>query len=87
MLMGVGLKMMIADPLDTDLMEVVRIIEERDESTEISKAYLSINDKVANMEDITADMFNMEDPEQKAIWKTVQILMNQVIYADSYLEQ
>lgn len=87
MLMGVGLKMMIADPLDKDLMEVVRIIEERDESTEISKTYLTISDKVANMEDITADMFNMDDPEQKAIWKTVQILMNQVIYADSYLEQ
>jgi len=87
MLMGVGLKMMIADPLDKDLMEVVRIIEERDESTDISKAYLSISDKVANMEEITIDMFDLNDPEQQAIWKTVQILMNQVIYADSYLEQ
>jgi cobalamin-dependent methionine synthase I len=87
MLMGVGLKMMIADPLDKDLMEVVRIIEERDESTDISKAYLSISDKVSNMEEITIDMFDLNDPEQKAIWKTVQILMNQVIYADSYLEQ
>lgn len=87
MLMGVGLKMMIADPLDTGLMEVVRIIEERDDSTELSKVYLSISDKIANMEEVTADMFNMDDPEQKAIWKTVQILMNHVIYADSYLEQ
>jgi hypothetical protein len=39
------------------------------------------------MEDITADMFNLDDPEQTAIWKTVQILLNQVIFADSYLEQ
>ncbi len=87
MLMGVGLKMMIADPLDTELMEVVRIIEEKDESTELSKSYLSISEKIANMEEITSDQFNLEDPEQDAIWKTVQILMNQVIYADSYLEQ
>jgi len=87
MLMGVGLEMMIADPLDTELMEVVRIIEERDETTEIAKSYLAISDKIANMEEITADMFNMQDAEQKAIWKTVQILMNHVIYADSYLEQ
>jgi hypothetical protein len=29
----------------------------------------------------------MNDPEQIAIWKTVQILQNKVIYADSYLEQ
>lgn len=87
MLMGVGLQMMIADPLDKELMEVIRVIEERDESTDISKAYLGISDKVANMEEITADDFDLSDPDQKAIWKTVQILMNQVIYADSYLEQ
>ena len=87
MLMGVGLEMMIADPLDTELMEVVRIIEERDESTEIGKTYLAISDKVANMEEITSDMFNLEDDQQSAVWKTAQILMNQVIYADSYLEQ
>lgn len=87
MLMGVGLNTMIADPLDTELMEIIRIIEQRDESTAIGKAYLSISDKVANMEEITADQFDMDDPEQASIWKTVQILMNQVIYADSYLEQ
>jgi hypothetical protein len=29
----------------------------------------------------------MNDPEQAKIWKTVQILLNKVIYADSYLEQ
>jgi hypothetical protein len=39
------------------------------------------------MEEITANDFDMGDKEQEAIWKTVQILMNQVIYADSYLEQ
>ncbi len=87
MLMGVGLQMMIADPLDKELKEVIRVIEERDESTEISKTYLGISDKVGNMEEITADDFDLSDPEQKAIWKTVQILMNQVIYADAYLEQ
>jgi hypothetical protein len=87
MLMGVGLDTMIADPLDTELMEIIRIIENRDESTALGKAYLAINDKVAAMEEITVDLFDMSDPEQAAIWKTVQILMNDVIYADSYLEQ
>ncbi|NIW44357.1 MAG: dihydropteroate synthase [Gammaproteobacteria bacterium] len=87
MLMGVGLEMMIADPLDEDLKEVIRIIEERDDSTDLGKAYLTISDKIENMEEITIDLFDLDDPEQKAIWKTVQILMNEVIYADSYLEQ
>ncbi len=87
MLMGVGLEMMIADPCDEDLQEVIRVIENRDESTAKNKVILSICDKVAEMEEITADMFDLNDPEQEAIWKTVQILMNHVIYADSYLEQ
>jgi hypothetical protein len=33
------------------------------------------------------DDIDMSDPEQVAIWKTIQILMNKVIYADSYLQQ
>ena len=30
---------------------------------------------------------DMSDPEQAAIWKTVQILLNKVIYAEGYLTQ
>ncbi len=87
MLMGAGLKMMIADPLDTKQMEVIRIIEERDEKTAVGRFYLKIHDRVAAMEEITADDVDMADPEQVAIWKTIQILLNKVIYADGYLQQ
>lgn len=87
MLMGAGLQMMIADPLDTELMNVVRVIEERDESDAIGKAYLKIADRFAAMEHPEVDDFDLSDPEQAAIWKTVQILLNKVIYADGYLEQ
>ena len=87
MLMGVDLQVIIADPLDESLRETIRIIEERDDSTPVGKLYLMINDKIANMEEITINDIDTSDPQQMAIWKTVQILMNQVIYADSYLEQ
>jgi 5-methyltetrahydrofolate corrinoid/iron sulfur protein methyltransferase len=87
MLMGVGLEMMIADPLDQGFSETIRIIEERDDSSAKGKVYLTIHDKIANMEEITTNDFDLNDPDQSAIWKTVQILLNQVIYADSYLEQ
>jgi hypothetical protein len=30
---------------------------------------------------------DLNDPSQVDIWKTVQILLNKVIYADSYLQQ
>jgi cobalamin-dependent methionine synthase I len=87
MLMGAGLKMMIADPLDTQQMDVIRIIEQRDASTAVGRLYLKIHDHVAAMEEITADDVDMSDPEQVAIWKTIQILLNKVIYADGYLQQ
>jgi 5-methyltetrahydrofolate corrinoid/iron sulfur protein methyltransferase len=87
MLMGAGLQMMIADPLDNDLLEVIRIVEERDESTPVGALYVKIHDRVAAMEHPEISDIDMSDPEQAKIWKTVQILLNKVIYADSYLEQ
>jgi hypothetical protein len=39
------------------------------------------------MEEPTVDDVDMGDPDQVAIWKTVQVLLNKVIYADGYLEQ
>jgi 5-methyltetrahydrofolate corrinoid/iron sulfur protein methyltransferase len=87
MLMGAGLQMMIADPLDKDLMETIRVIEERDGSVPTGSLYLKIADRVAAMEEPSLDDVDMSDPEQVAIWKTVQILLNKVIYADAYLAQ
>jgi len=87
MLMGAGLQMMIADPFDEEQKDVVRIVEERDESTAVGRLYLKLHDRVAAMEEPTIDDVDMSDPEQAAIWKTVQILLNKVIYADSYLQQ
>jgi len=87
MLMGAGLQMMIADPMDDDLKNVIRIIEQRDTSTPVGRLYLTLHDRIAAMEELTPDDVDMSDPEQAAIWKTVQILLNRVIYADSYLQQ
>ncbi len=87
MLMGVGLKMIIADPFDEAQNEVIRIIEQRDDSTSTGKLYLAIGDRIAAMQEPSIDDVDMADPEQVAIWKTVQILLNKVIYADSYLQK
>jgi cobalamin-dependent methionine synthase I len=87
MLMGVGLQMMIANPMDEKLKETVRVVEQRDESTAVGRLYLKIADRIAAMEEPSIDDVDLSDPEQAAIWKTVQILLNKVIYADSYLDQ
>jgi len=85
MLMAAGLDAAILDPLDEAQKEVLRIIEERDDSTPVGKLILNIYDATAAMEDLEPEAVDMSDPEQAAIWKTYRILKNQVIYADSYL--
>jgi 5-methyltetrahydrofolate corrinoid/iron sulfur protein methyltransferase len=85
MLMAASLDSAIADPLDAAQNEVIRIIEQRDDSTGIGRAYLALYDAVAGMEEFTPDHVDMHDPDQVAIYKTVRILENKVIYAHSYL--
>ena len=87
MLMGVGLKMMIANPMDEKQNETIRIIEQRDDRTPIGRLYIKIADRIDAMEEPTIDDIDMKDPEQVAIWKTIQILLNKVIYAEGYLAQ
>jgi len=87
MLMGAGLEMMIADPFDEKQNEVIRVIEERDDSTALGKLYLKLHDATESMEEITKADIDESDPEQVAVWKSVQVLLNKVIYADSFLEQ
>jgi 5-methyltetrahydrofolate corrinoid/iron sulfur protein methyltransferase len=85
MLMAAGLDAAILDPLDQDLMRTISIVENRDDSTPVGAFYIKLYDAVAAGESLTPDQVDMSDPEQVAIWKTVQVLENKVIYTDSYL--
>ncbi|HLB63247.1 MAG TPA: dihydropteroate synthase [Anaerolineales bacterium] len=85
MLMAVGLDGAILDPLDSKLMDIIRIVDTRDASTPVGALYLKLHDTVAAGEELQADSVDMADLEQLEIWKTVQILLNKVIYTDSYL--
>jgi 5-methyltetrahydrofolate corrinoid/iron sulfur protein methyltransferase len=85
MLMGAGLDMVIADPFDNELMDAIRVVEERDQSTAMGKLYVTLHDRVAAMEELQQEDVEMDDPDQAAVWKTVQVLLNKVIYTDQYL--
>lgn len=85
MLMAAGVDYVIADPLDTDLREFIRIVENRDDSTSVGGLILKLYDKTVAMEKLAAEDVDMSDPEQVAIFKTAQILYNDIIYTDSYL--
>jgi 5-methyltetrahydrofolate corrinoid/iron sulfur protein methyltransferase len=85
MLMAAGLDAVIADPLDRELMEVIRIIENRDDSTPVGKLLLALYDATAAQAELEPSQVDMKDPDQVAIWKTVQVLLNKVIFTESYL--
>lgn len=85
MLMAAGLDAAILDPLDKELVEVIRIVESRDDSTPVGALYLKLFDAVAAVEELQPEQVDMSDPAQVEIWKTTQVLLNRVIYTDSYL--
>jgi 5-methyltetrahydrofolate corrinoid/iron sulfur protein methyltransferase len=85
MLMAVGIDAAILDPLDRELMEAMRIVEQRDESTAVGRLYLKLFDAVAAGGELEPTDVDMNDSAQADIWKTVQVLLNKVIYTDSYL--
>jgi 5-methyltetrahydrofolate corrinoid/iron sulfur protein methyltransferase len=85
MIMGTGIDMVIADPLDDDLREFIRVVEARDESTALNRLLITLHDRVAGMEELQPEDVDMSDPEQVAVWRTVQVLLNKVIYTDAYL--
>jgi 5-methyltetrahydrofolate corrinoid/iron sulfur protein methyltransferase len=85
MLMAAGVDYAILDPLDEELKGFIRIVNERDDSTSVGGLLLTLYDKTAGMDRLSADDVDMNDPEQVDIFKTVQILYNDIIYTDSYL--
>ena len=85
MLMAAGLDTAIADAEDEELKEVLRIVDERDGSTGVGQLLINLYDATAAMEELDPDLVDMDDPDQSDIYKTVRILTNQVIFADSYL--
>ncbi|HET7090689.1 MAG TPA: dihydropteroate synthase [Anaerolineae bacterium] len=85
MLMAAGVDAAILDPLDRELMEAIRIVEQRDESTPVGALYLKLFDAIAAGAELEPGDVDMGDSQQVEIWKTVQVLLNKVIYTDSYL--
>jgi len=85
MLMGAGLDAVVMDPLDAEARAFMRIVKERDRRTPLSRLLLRLHDVTAAEAELDISAVDGDDPRQVAVYKTVEILTNQVIYADSYL--
>jgi 5-methyltetrahydrofolate corrinoid/iron sulfur protein methyltransferase len=86
MLVAAGMDAPILNSLDDELMETIRIIENRDDSTPKRKLYLALYGSVEREEEFNSEIADMSDPEQSSIVKTIQILENKTLYAHKYLE-
>ena len=71
--------------MDRDLLEFIRVIEERDSSTPFNSLLLKLRDRTEAMEELQPEDVDMDDPPQVEVWKTIQVLLNKVIYTDAYL--
>ena len=85
MMAGAGLDSAIADPLDEKLMEVVKILADRDDSTVKGKLYLDLYDAYQTGEQLDTSAVDMSDPEVSDIVKTIRIMQNETLYAHGYL--
>jgi 5-methyltetrahydrofolate--homocysteine methyltransferase len=85
MLLAAGLDALVANPLDPYLMEVIRVVRERDVATAYDRVLLRLYD-VSNAEvELDPASIDQSAPDQVNLFKTVQVLTNKLIYADSYL--
>ena len=62
MLMGAGLDSAIADPLDAEQNEFIRIVEQRDDSTPLGRLVVALYDATAAMEELDAGLVDDDDP-------------------------
>jgi cobalamin-dependent methionine synthase I len=85
MLLAAGVDALVANPLDPDLLEVIRVVRDRDVATAYDRLLVRLYDVTKADVELDVASVDQSDPEQVNLFKTVQVLTNTMIYADSYL--
>jgi 5-methyltetrahydrofolate corrinoid/iron sulfur protein methyltransferase len=86
MLLAAGLDALVANVLDPDLMETIRVVRERDIVTGYDRLLLRLYDVTKADVELDVASIDSSDLDQVSLFKTYQILTNKLIYADSYLQ-
>lgn len=85
MVLAAGIDALVLNPLDPDLMEALRLLLERDPTTGYDRLLLRLYDVAKAEVDLEPSFVDQSDPEQVNLYKTVQVLNNDLLYADGYL--
>ena len=85
MMLGAGLDSAIMNPMDKELMHTLHIIDSGDKSTPAAELYLELYNAYAASEKFDTSTINKDDPELRDIARTIQVLQDELLYADGYL--
>ena len=85
MLLAAGVDALVANPLDRDLLDVIRVVIERDPSTAYDRLLIRLFDVTKAGLELDIASIDPADRDQVRLFKTVQVLTNKLLYADSYL--
>ena len=84
MMLAAGIDALVANPLDPDLLDVMRVVLDRDPTTAYDRLLLRLFDVTKAEVELDPSFADPSDPEQTKLLRTVQVLNNELLYADSY---
>jgi 5-methyltetrahydrofolate corrinoid/iron sulfur protein methyltransferase len=85
MLLAAGIDGVAVNCLDPGLADTLRVVIHRDPANTYDRLLLRLYDVTKAEVEMDPGFVDTSDPEQVKLWKTVQVLTNQLLYADSYL--
>lgn len=85
MLLAAGVDALVANVLDPDLLDVLRIIQERDPVTAYDRLLVRLYDVTRAEAELEPAFVDQADPEQVKLYKTARVLNNELLYAGGYL--
>jgi len=85
MVLAAGIDAVVLNPLDPELMDALRVLVGRDPTTGYDRLLLRLYDVTKAEVDLEPSFVDRADPEQVNLYKTIQVLNNDLLYAGGYL--
>lgn len=86
MAMGCGLDSAIVDAFDSELLRVIRVVENQTPEKEADKVLINLHNLMQVFGELEDLSYNPDNTAEVEIYKTAEILFNKNIYAHNYAE-
>lgn len=83
---GCGLDSAIVDSFDSELLRINKVLETGVAEKDVDKLYLNLFEMCVNFGELSDIEYNKESKREVDIFKTAQILLNEKVYTNSYLD-